>query len=114
MSEPSAANGNPPSTEEISNILGNIVIPPCPRIVMAMVQESRSDDPDMLKLDKLISGDVGLAASVIKNRQLAVLRTQPQGAGRQIGATGARHPLRDQYRHPARHAQRARHAGQTQ
>ena len=66
MSEPSVANGNSPSTEEISNIVGNIVIPPCPRIVMAMVQESRSDDPDMLKLDKLISGDVGLAASVIK------------------------------------------------
>ena len=66
MSEPSAANGKPPSTEEISHILGNIVIPPCPRIVVAMVHESRSDDPDMLKLDKLISGDMGLAASVIK------------------------------------------------
>lgn len=56
-----------PSNEEVSQILGNIVIPPCPRIVVAMVQESRSDDPDLLKLDKLISGDVGLAAAVIKS-----------------------------------------------
>ena len=40
-----------PSNEEVSQILGNIVIPPCPRIVVAMVQESRSDDPDLLKLD---------------------------------------------------------------
>ena len=56
-----------PSNEEVSQVLGNIVIPPCPRIVVAMVQEARSDDPDLLKLDKLISGDIGLAAAVIKS-----------------------------------------------
>ena len=66
MSEPSTPINDTPNTEQISQILGNIVIPPCPRIVVAMVHESRSDDPDMLKLDKLISGDMGLAASVIK------------------------------------------------
>lgn len=32
-----------------------------------MVQEARSDDPDLLKLDKLISGDMGLASAVIKS-----------------------------------------------
>ena len=60
-------NGASPSSEEISQVLGNIVIPPCPRIVMAIVQEARNDDPDLLKLDKLISGDMGLAAAVIKS-----------------------------------------------
>ncbi len=59
-------NGAEPSSEEISRVLANIVIPPCPRIVTAMVQEARSDDPDLLKLDKLICGDMGLASAVIK------------------------------------------------
>ena len=49
-----------------SQLFGNIVIPPCPRIVLAMVQEAQSDDPDFIKLDKLISGDMGLASAVIK------------------------------------------------
>ena len=47
-------------------VFGNIVIPPCPRIVLAMVEEARSDEPDFIKLDKLISGDMGLASAVIK------------------------------------------------
>ncbi len=59
-------NGAEPSSEEISRVLANIVIPPCPRIVIAMVQEARSDEPDLLKLDKLICGDMGLASAVIK------------------------------------------------
>ena len=68
MSEANATpDGAEPSSEEISRVLGNIVIPPCPRIVVAMVQEARSDDPDLLKLDKLISGDMGLASAVIKS-----------------------------------------------
>ncbi|MEI7429483.1 MAG: HDOD domain-containing protein [Betaproteobacteria bacterium] len=68
MSESIATpNEAEPSSEEISQILGNIVIPPCPRIVLAMVQEARNDDPDLLKLDKLISGDMGLASAVIKS-----------------------------------------------
>ena len=54
------------SSEEIARVLANIVIPPCPRIVLAMVQEARADDPDLMKLDKLICGDMGLAAAVIK------------------------------------------------
>ena len=60
-------HGAEPSSEEISQVLGNIVIPPCPRIVIAMVQEARSDEPDLLKLDKLICGDMGLASAVIKS-----------------------------------------------
>ncbi len=68
MSEADATpDGAEPSSEEISRVLGNIVIPPCPRIVIAMVQEARNDDPDLLKLDKLISGDMGLASAVIKS-----------------------------------------------
>ena len=67
MSETEAApDGAESNSAEISQVLGNIVIPPCPRIVLAMVEEARRDEPDFLKLDKLISGDMGLASAVIK------------------------------------------------
>ena len=62
----SVRNEAEPGSEEIARVLANIVIPPCPRIVLAMVQEARADDPDLMKLDKLICGDMGLAAAVIK------------------------------------------------
>lgn len=52
--------------EEVSQVLANITIPPCPKVVAALVQEARADDPDFGKLDKLLSGDVGLAAAVLK------------------------------------------------
>ena len=55
-----------PGSGENTQVLGNIVIPPCPRIVLAMVEEAHSDEPDFIKLDKLISGDMGLASAVIK------------------------------------------------
>lgn len=67
MSEQNAPPGGAgPSNDEISHILGNIVIPPCPRIVVSLVEEARSDEPDLLRLDKLICGDVGLASAVVK------------------------------------------------
>lgn len=59
-------DGTNPGSEEVSRILGSMDIPPCPRIVVAMVQEAHSDEPDLLKLDKLICGDMGLASAVIK------------------------------------------------
>ncbi len=67
MSTVESALGNEPSSEEVERILDNIVIPPCPRIVLAMIEESNRADPDLLKLDKLICGDMGLAAAVIKS-----------------------------------------------
>ena len=67
MSQATATpDGTAPSSAGASPLIGNIVIPPCPRIVLAMVEEARRDEPDFLKLDKLISGDMGLAAAVIK------------------------------------------------
>jgi len=55
-----------PSSEQVSQVLVNIVIPPCPKIVLALVKEAHQEDPDLMTLDKLLSGDVGLAAAVIK------------------------------------------------
>jgi HD-like signal output (HDOD) protein len=53
-------------SEKVSQVLVNIVIPPCPKVVLALVQEAHQEDPDLSKLDKLLSGDVGLAGAVIK------------------------------------------------
>lgn len=59
-------NSKPVDREEVSQVLVNIVIPPCPKIVLALVEEARRDEPDLGKLDKLLSGDVGLAAAILK------------------------------------------------
>ncbi|HRE17765.1 MAG TPA: HDOD domain-containing protein [Rhodocyclaceae bacterium] len=59
-------NSQAPKQEDVAQVLVNIVIPPCPKIVLAMVAEGRAEDPDLNKLDKLLSGDVGLASAVIK------------------------------------------------
>lgn len=61
-----AENQVPVNNEEVSQLLVNIVIPPCPKIVLALVQEARAEDPDLATLDKLLSSDVGLAAAILK------------------------------------------------
>lgn len=48
------------------NILKSVRIPPCPEVVMALMDELRQPDVDFVKLVKLISGDVSLAASMLK------------------------------------------------
>lgn len=52
--------------EQAAQLLANIFIPPCPRVIAALVQEANKELPDFDKLDKLLSGDVGLAAAVLK------------------------------------------------
>jgi len=53
-------------SREAESILQSIHIPPCPAVVMALMKEAREPDVDFAKLVKLISGDVSLAASVLK------------------------------------------------
>ncbi len=49
-----------------ADILKSIHIPPCPAVVLALMEEIRKPQCDFGKLVKLISGDVGLAASMLK------------------------------------------------
>lgn len=44
----------------------DIGIPPRPQILIAIEQEMRKDEPDFIKLSKLIASDVALAAGLIK------------------------------------------------
>lgn len=41
-------------------------IPPCPAILLEVVSESRKPEPDLRQLTNIISGDVGIAASLLK------------------------------------------------
>lgn len=52
--------------QETSKLLGSIQIPPQPDIVLALMTERASDDPDLGKIARLISNDAGIAAAVLK------------------------------------------------
>jgi HD-like signal output (HDOD) protein len=52
--------------QETSKLLGSIQIPPQPEIVMALMTERASDDPDLQRIARLISNDAGIAAAVLK------------------------------------------------
>lgn len=52
--------------QETRKLLGSIQIPPQPEIVMALMNQRNSDDPDILKISRLISNDAGIAAAVLK------------------------------------------------
>lgn len=52
--------------QEAEQLVKSIGIPPCPAILTSLVREMRSDDPDFGRIARLISGDVGLAAAMLK------------------------------------------------
>ncbi len=51
---------------ETEQIVREIGIPPCPKIVLEFMQEMRKEDADMRRLSDLIGSDPGLAAAVLK------------------------------------------------
>ncbi|MDH4191268.1 MAG: HDOD domain-containing protein [Betaproteobacteria bacterium] len=63
---------------EAERIVKDIGIPPCPTILTNLVREMRHDEPDFRRVGELISGDVGLSASLLKtvNSPFYGLRTK--------------------------------------
>jgi HD-like signal output (HDOD) protein len=78
---------------EAEQIVREIGIPPCPMILTKLMQEMRSDDPDFGKLGKLISGDVSLAAAMLKtvNSPFYGLRSKATSVTQAIALLGLRH-----------------------
>lgn len=72
------------------NILKSIRIPPCPDVVLALMEEARQDDVDFAKLVKLISGDVSLAASMLKtaNSPFFCLRNKVSSVQQAVSVLG--------------------------
>jgi HD-like signal output (HDOD) protein len=72
------------------NILKSIHIPPCPGVVMALMEEARLPEVDFAKLAKLISGDVSLAASMLKtaNSPFFALRNKVSSVQQAVSVLG--------------------------
>ncbi|MCX7192378.1 MAG: HDOD domain-containing protein [Proteobacteria bacterium] len=72
------------------NILKSIRIPPCPEVVVALMKETAQEDVDFTKLVKLISGDVGLAASMLKtaNSPFFALRNKAGSVQQAVSVLG--------------------------
>lgn len=77
------------------NILKSIRIPPCPEVVVALMKEAEQDDVDFNKLVKLISGDVGLAASMLKtaNSPFFALRSKVSSVQQAVSVLGLKNMI---------------------
>ena len=77
---------------EAEQIVKDIGIPPCPAILTKLMKEMRGDDPDFIKLGKLISGDVSLGAAMLKtvNSPFYGLRTKATSVQQAIALLGLR------------------------
>lgn len=52
--------------DSVAELLKSINIPPCPSVVSTLMAELRREDPDFNRMARLLGGDVGLAAAVLK------------------------------------------------
>jgi HD-like signal output (HDOD) protein len=52
--------------DSVAELLKSINIPPCPTVVSTLMAELRRDDADFNRVARLLGGDVGLAAAVLK------------------------------------------------
>ena len=77
---------------DVEEIVRSIGIPPCPAILTRLVQETRGDEPDYVKVGRLISGDVGLAAAVLQtvNSPFYGLRTKATSVSQALSLMGLR------------------------
>lgn len=66
------------AAESVADILKTIFIPPCPVVVAALLEEARRPEVDFNKIIRLITGDLGLAASMMKtaNSPIFALRNK--------------------------------------
>ncbi|MBM3391212.1 MAG: HDOD domain-containing protein [Betaproteobacteria bacterium] len=55
------------SEEVAAETLRDISIPPCPDVVLELLGEAEREDIDFIRVSRLITGDVALAAAVLKS-----------------------------------------------
>ncbi len=81
--------------ESVSDILKTITIPPCPAVVAALQEESRRSEVDYHKIIRLISGDLGLAASMMKtaNSPFFALRKKVQSVSQATAVLGLKNVI---------------------
>ena len=81
--------------ESVSDILKTITIPPCPAVVAALQEEVRRSEVDYHKIIRLISGDLGLAASMMKtaNSPFFALRKKVQSVSQATAVLGLKNVI---------------------
>ena len=85
----SQATSAPPTAE---SSLRSIVIPSCPAILGELRAEIERDDPDMLKIARLVGADVALGAAVLRtvNSPFYGLGRTVDSIGKAVGMVGLR------------------------
>lgn len=79
--------------------LNRVSIPPCPAIVLSLLEESRREDFDFVRIARMIGGDVALAAAVLKtaNSPFFALRRKVQSVQQAVAVLGLRNLLKIVY-----------------
>ncbi|MBZ0132569.1 MAG: HDOD domain-containing protein [Rhodocyclaceae bacterium] len=79
--------------------LRNISVPPCPDIIVELLREARNEDIDFIRISRLITGDVALAAAVMKsaNSPFFALRRKVQSVQQAVAVLGLRNLLKIVY-----------------
>lgn len=83
------------AADSVSDILKTIFIPPCPAVVAALLEEARCPDVDFNKIIRLITGDLSLAASMMKtaNSPIFALRTKVETVQKAAAVLGLKNIL---------------------
>lgn len=81
--------------QQAEEILRSITIPSCPTVLSALMHEVRQDEVDFQKITRLVSSDVGLAASVLKtaNSPFFALRSKVPNVQQAIAVLGIKNLL---------------------
>ncbi|MEZ5613701.1 MAG: HDOD domain-containing protein [Rhodocyclaceae bacterium] len=82
-----------------AEMLRNVAIPPCPEIIAELLAEAQREDVDFIRVSRLITGDVALAAAVLKsaNSPFFALRRKVQSVQQAVAVLGLRNLLKIVY-----------------
>ncbi len=78
--------------DEAEAIVSSFTIPPCPDVLIQVLREMRQEDPDVVRIGNLITGDVSLAAAVLKtvNSPAFGLQTKAKSVDQAVKLMGLR------------------------
>ncbi len=84
-------------TDEVAiETLRSVSVPPCPSIINELLAQTRNEDIDFIHVSRLITGDVALAAAVLKsaNSPFFALRRKVQSVQQAVAVLGLRNLLK--------------------
>ena len=76
--------------KEMERVAQSIGIPACPAILLELSEETKKEEPDFVKVEKLVSRDVGLSATLLKtiNSPFYGLRNKISSVSQAVGLLG--------------------------